>query len=188
MINECFGNGNSGNILLNSTAALTQDVAYQFPLTTIDGTSEKISIRYSILVTQTALTKEAYAFWESMKKSTESLGSIFDAQPSQLVGNIHNVADAAEPVIGYISAGTTQTKRIFIDKKELPSDFKTEYPFFCKVDTTVGDDVRLKLIRPGTPHITLAELSSPPPPYIYSDKPCADCTIRGTTKQPAFWK
>ncbi|GAB2973174.1 hypothetical protein GCM10027049_03960 [Mucilaginibacter puniceus] len=188
-IHECYGNLGSANILLNSTAALTQDVAYQFPLTFIDGTSEKISIKYSTLVTQIALTKEAYAFWENLKKSTESLGSIFDAQPSQLIGNIHNAADASEPVIGYISAGTIQTKRIFINKLDLPPSFKTEYPFVCRIDTAKGGDIRSKLILSGGPsYITLWDVDLPPVVYIYSDKPCSDCTIRGTVTQPAFWK
>lgn len=190
-INACFSDGNSGNILLNSTAALTQNVTYQFPLTTIDGTSEKISIRYSILVTQTALTKEAYAFWENLKTSTEKLGSIFDAQPSQLIGNIHNVANASEPVIGYVSAGITQTKRIFIDKLDLPSTFKTEYPYLCKIDTAKIADARSTLIASGSPHIALWDYRDSLGAllgYVYSDKPCSDCTIRGTVKQPAFWK
>lgn len=188
-IHECYGGVESANILINSTAALNQDVAYQFPLNFIEGTSEKISIKYSILVTQTALTKQAYAFWDNLKTSTEKLGSIFDAQPSQLIGNIHNVANASEPVIGYISAGTTQTKRIFINKLDLPPSFKTEYPFICKIDTAKGDKIGPTLIIPGgPPHITLIAIDLPPVVYTYSDKPCSDCTIRGTVTKPAFWK
>jgi hypothetical protein len=186
-IRECYGDIGSGNILLNSTAALTQDVAYQFPLTFIEGTSEKLSIKYSTLVTQTALTKEAYVFWDNLKTSTEKLGSIFDAQPSQLIGNIHNVADASEPVIGYISAGTTQTKRIFINKLDLPSTFRTVYPYICKIDTTKNIVDITMLTRLNNPYITLDKdplLGN----YTYSDKPCSDCTIRGTVQKPAFWQ
>lgn len=185
-VKECFGDEGSANILLNSTAALKQDVVYQFPLTFIEGKSEKISVKYSTLVTQTALTKEAYIFWDNLKKSTEQLGSIFDAQPSQLIGNIHNVNDPAEPVIGYISAGTTQTKRIFINKQELPSSFITEYPFQCTVDTAKTPvDVGL-LIK--SPNLYLALYYDEKNRVLYSDRPCSDCTLRGTVTQPAFWK
>jgi hypothetical protein len=189
MINECFGNGDSFNILLNSTAVLTQDVTYQFPITAIESTSEKLGIKYSILVTQTALTKEAYVFWENLKKSTESLGSIFDAQPSQLIGNIHNIADASEPVIGYISAGTTQTKRIYINKKtDLPTSFVTKYPFQCSVDTIAAAGTRALLVPLNTVHITIGPNIDVNGIWLYTNKPCGDCTIRGTVKQPAFWK
>ena len=89
ILNYCFGFEASKNVVLNSTNTLTQDVVYQAPITSIISSSEKISIRYSILLTQTALTKDAYEFWENLRKNTEKLGSIFDAQPSQFFGNIH---------------------------------------------------------------------------------------------------
>ncbi len=183
-VDECFGNGELYNILLNSTTALSRDVAYQFPLVFIDGTSEKIGIKYSILVNQTVLTKEAYAFWGNLKRSNE-LGSIFDAQPSQLIANIHNVADATEPVIGYISAGTTQSKRIYINKSELPSTFKMEYPYPCRIDSAGGTDAITLLVPLSTPYATLGFAEGK---YSFTEKPCGDCTTRGTVKQPAFWK
>jgi len=183
-VDECFGNGELYNIMLNSTTALSRDVTYQFPLVFIDGTSEKLGIKYSILVTQTTLTKEAYAFWGNLKKSNE-LGGIFDTQPTQLIGNIHNLTDATEPVIGYISAGTTQTKRIYINKSELPSTFKMEYPYACRIDSAGGTDAITLLVPLSTRYATLGFAEGK---YSFSDKPCGDCTVRGTVKQPAFWK
>ncbi|GAB2973164.1 hypothetical protein GCM10027049_03940 [Mucilaginibacter puniceus] len=182
----CFAASPSNNIVLYSTAALTQDVAYQAPITFIESTSERISIRYTILLTQTALTKQAYQFWDNLRRNTESLGSIFDAQPSQLAGNVHNIANPSEPVIGYISAGTTQSKRIFIDKKELPSGFKTQYPYGCSLLQSPLDG---GIFATNPNAVPLYEMLTEVPPYIaYSDRQCSDCTFRGTVKQPAFWK
>lgn len=190
LITSCYAGTATANIFLNSTAALTKDITYQFPLTFIEGTSEKISIKYSTLVTQTALTKQAYTFWENLKKSTESLGSIFDAQPSQLIGNIHNIADANEPVIGYISAGTTQSKRIYIKKNELPVSFITKYPFNCRIDTAKTNDDLVAKVIPLTIGTTPLWPDDPPAilPFLYTDKTCGDCTIRGTVQKPAFWQ
>ncbi|RZA01600.1 MAG: DUF4249 domain-containing protein [Sphingobacteriaceae bacterium] len=187
-IHTCFATTSSNNIVLYSTANLTQDVAYQAPITFHQSTSEKISIRYTILLTQTAVTKEAYRFWENLKTSTESLGSIFDAQPSQLVGNIHNIANANEPVIGYISAGTTQTKRIFIDRKELPSDFKVQYPFGCSLG--IASPIFFEgILNPYVPlyHYVDPNVGASNDAW-YTDKKCGDCRFRGTLKQPTFWK
>ncbi len=183
-VDECFGNTDLFNILLNSTAVLSRDVTYQFPLVFIESTSEKIGIKYSILVNQTVLTKEAYAFWGNLKRSNE-LGSIFDAQPSQLIGNIHNVADATEPVIGYISAGTTQSKRIYINKSELPSTFKMEYPYQCRIDSADRQAAESILIPLSTRYATLFFADGK---YGFTEKPCGDCTTRGTVKKPDFWK
>lgn len=185
-ITTCFATTPSNKIVLYSTAALTQDVAYQAPITFHESTSEKISIRYSILLTQTAITKEAYIFWDNLRKSTEALGSIFDAQPSQIVGNIHN--DANEPVIGYISAGTTQTKRIFIDRKELPSDFKVQYPFGCSLGIA-APNFFAGVNNPYVPlyHEIIPQVGASSNAW-YTDRKCGDCTFRGTLKQPDFWK
>jgi hypothetical protein len=190
LVSSCYGETSSANIFLNSTAALTRDVAYQFPLAFIEGTSEKLSIKYSIFVTQTVLTKEAYAFWENLKKSTEALGSIFDAQPSQLIGNIHNIADASEPVIGYISAGTVQTKRIYINKYELPVNFITKYPYNCSIDTAKSSQDLTAKVIPLNSGITPLNPAEPPAllPFVYTDRTCGDCTIRGTVQKPTFWK
>ncbi len=185
-ITTCFASAPSNRIVLNSTVALMQDVVYQAPITFIESTSERISIRYTMLLTQTAITKDAYIFWENLRKSTEALGSIFDAQPSQLVGNIRNVVNANEPVIGYISAGTTQNRRIFIDKRELPSNFKTQYPYGCTMN--VGDFNPFFFLGSNNPNVPLYYKYDDPAGIAYSNKQCSDCTIRGTLKQPAFWK
>jgi hypothetical protein len=191
----CFNNSASANVVINSTASLVQDVTYHFPITTVDATSEKLQMKYSILVTQTALTKEGYAFWENLKKNTEQLGSIFDAQPSVLTGNVHNVADAGEPVIGYISAANTQSKRLFINYDELPSSFVVKYPYDCLIDTARFktengfNEVDQFLVPLPNPNYALNQFGpGPPEGYTFSNANCSDCTIRGTTKQPIFWK
>lgn len=190
----CFNGDTSTNVITNSTAALTQDVVNQLPITTIDYSSDKLQVRYSIMVTQTALTKDAYSFWENMKTGTEKLGSIFDAQPSTIPGNIHNIADLKEPVIGYISAATTQSKRIFIDKHNLPSTFKFVSLNQCEVDTAllIGNQVSKLIIPSATnPLYTIDAVWDPGCciiGYEYTTKNCADCSVTGKLKQPSFWQ
>jgi len=193
----CFANNASSTIILGSTAKLTQDLLYQLPLTAIESTSEKIELKYSILVHEYSLTADAYKFWENLKKNTEQLGSICGAEPSQISGNIHNAANAGEPVIGYISAGTVQTKRIFISSAQLPDSWRPTYPYECGVDTlyyshpkTGANDVAYFLI-PGVeiPIAGIFVIGNPKPiGYTASTSSCVDCTLRGSTQQPDFWK
>jgi len=193
----CFANNASSTILLGSTAKLTQDLLYQLPLTSIESTSEKIELKYSILVHEYSLTADAYKFWGNLKKNTEQLGSIFDAEPSTINGNIHNTADPGEPVIGYISAGTVQTKRIFIDNEQLPDSWMPTYPYQCEADSFFFDhpkthvnDVAVYLI-PGVeiPISAIYAIGNPKPiGYTGSTSFCIDCTLRGSTQQPDFWK
>jgi hypothetical protein len=198
-IYTCFSSDVSTSIYISSTAALSQDVIYQAPLAQIPSTSEKIETRYSILLRQYALTNDAYNFWLNLKKNTEDLGSIFDAQPSTSVSNIHNINNAAEIVVGYVSACKVQTKRIFISSNQLPLTWRPTYPYACTFDTSLFkgpfgvNQVAGTLIPLHAPEIPIAGVLLPgnpgpiPDGYTGSDSPCVDCSIRGTKIIPSFW-
>jgi len=193
----CFGSDRSSNIVLTSTAKLSSDVVYQSPVTTIPVTSEKLGVRYSILVHQYALTNEAYNFYQNLQKNTEQLGGIFDSQPTQLNGNIHNVNNAAETVIGYLTITNVQSKRVFISYDDLPKNTITSYPFDCEQDTALYvnkqgfNEVQNTLINPPVSYLPTRGLFTPAGTiygYLYSTRQCVDCTLRGTTTVPSFWK
>lgn len=193
----CFANDVSSNILLTSTGKLAQDIVYQSPLTQFPLTAEKAESKYSVLVRQYALTQAAYEFYQNIKKNTEQLGSIFDAQPSQISGNIHNVTNPNEPVIGYVTATNVQSKRIFIAHNDLPGDVQPIYPYNCSQDTALFfnkqgfNDVQNVLIDPPLTDIPTSAIINAVGAiigYRYSTPICVDCTLRGTTKTPAFWK
>ncbi len=197
----CFAKDSSTTVLLSSTTKLSQDLVYQAPLTVLPGSSEKIEKKYSILVKQYALTSDAYNFWLDLQKNTEKLGSIFDVQPSQTVSNYHCVTNPNELVVGYLSVGNIASKRIYITREQLLPSYTTQYPQQCELDTAfqnpphggtrpIGD-----LIPLNSPYITIMGLYLPPPnpfgaptAYSYTTKFCGDCTLRGTTVQPSFWK
>ncbi|HEY2580603.1 MAG TPA: DUF4249 domain-containing protein [Mucilaginibacter sp.] len=194
----CFANDTSSSIVLGSSAKLKQDVIYQGPITSIESTSEKIETEYSIQVHQYALTGDAYTFWENIKKNTEQLGSIFDAQPSNIKGNIHNVNNPAESVIGYVSVCVVRTKRIFIFNNQLPV-WNPADPYNCQLDSELYmyckpnciNQVALNLIPLGSAEIPVYEvpIGSPfPIGYMSASNYCTDCTLRGSKTQPAFWK
>lgn len=195
-IHYCFGNDTSSTVLLNSTTRLTQDAIYQSPITQFSYHSEKIETKYSIKVKQYALTREAFEFYQNIKKNTETLGSIFDAQPTELIGNIHNVTNSSEPVIGYITATNVQSKRIFISNKVLPPNTRVNYPYDCVMESALfhdprnGNMVQTVLIDP--PFTDLATYAIYGPAgiigFMYSTPLCVDCTLRGTKKRPEFWR
>ncbi len=201
-IYSCFGNNNSSSITLGSSAKLQQDIIYQNPITQVPSTSEKLESKYSILVKQYALTADAFNFWQNLKKNTEQLGSIFDPQPSNLNGNIRCITNPTEPVIGYISVTNIQQKRIFIDNSQLPLAWRPSYPYQCEMDSnffcallgggTCINEVELFLIPIGSAQLPIAQFSPPNGPgvlgFLGAGISCADCTIRGITKRPIFWK
>lgn len=196
---QCWASGISTNINLGSSAKLVQDVIYQNPITFIPSTSEKIETRYSILVKQYALTANAYNYYSLLKQNTEQLGSIFDAQPSQLTGNIHCTSNPGLPVIGYITVGTVQQKRVYINNSQIPNNWQPNYPYDCLPDTAYIVDpkppytrqVDIYLIPLPSPFRATVAIVSPVDSiigYQYVEAGCADCTLRGTTTKPNFWQ
>ena len=197
-IYKCWTNDISTDIELGSSAKLTQDVIYQSPLVFISSTSEKIEDRYSILLKQYAMTSAGYNYYNLLKQNTEELGSIFDAQPSTLTGNIHCTTDAGLPVIGYITAGTAQQKRVYINNEQLPVNWIATYPYDCQEDSGLFVDPRtipagqntvlplLPIPNAYVPTSAITQMNNVIG-YEYSDHECADCSIRGSTTPPGFW-
>ncbi len=205
-ISVCWQNHTSSTIILGSSAKLSNDVIFNNPITFIGSTSERIGSKYSILVKQYALTGDAFAFWQNLKKTSEQLGSIFDAEPSQISGNIHSVSNPSEPVIGYISVGSVSSQRLFIANQQLPAWLPTNpYPE-CKLDTFLyvyyspGSKTPVNQVNeslnylighdpdPSIPVLAIGRPGSPPIGYTGSSPMCVDCTLRGSNKKPAFWK
>jgi hypothetical protein len=195
---QCWDSSISTAITLGSSAKLSQDVIYESPIMFIPSTSEKIEIRYSILLKQYAMTSDGYNYFTQLKKNTEELGSIFDAQPSQLTGNVHCTTDATLPVIGYVTAGTIQQKRIYINNSQLPGSWVTTYPYNCGVDTAYYIDPRpphenevtyvLVPLPNGNTITSSVSNKSGPAGFEYTDPVCGDCSVRGTLIKPGFWQ
>ncbi len=200
----CYSNDNSTNILVGSSAKLTQDVISTAPITFVAENSEKVETEYSILVRQYALTSDAYNFWLNMKKNTEELGSIFDALPSQINGNIHCLSNPNEPVIGYISASTITTKRIFVDNSVLPQSWRATYPYDCELDSlyfsklingriAYQEDQYFNWNRGAVkgawvPINAITSQQGAVLGHTGTPNSCGNCSIRGSLIKPSFWQ
>ena len=158
----CWNTASSSKILSFSTKRFEQDVVSRFPINFIDANSPKQYFTYSILVKQYAVTEDARDYLQQLKNNTEKLGSIFDAQPTQLTGNFYSLQDHDEPVLGYLQVQNVTEKRIFIKHINLPSWFKNK-------------PVRWECFNPD--------------PYECIGGPeCYDCRLGGGVNvKPNFW-
>lgn len=102
--------------------------------------SEKLHIRCRINIRQYALNKDEYDF--GPYKNTEQLGSIFDAQPTATVDNIHNINIPGEAVIGYIGVCSVSQKTVYLNYTDLPKSYVADYlnntsynPYTCQLDS-----------------------------------------------------
>ena len=185
VINTCFQFNASNTIILGSSAKLSQDIIH-LPLTQIPAASWKLSVMYSILVKQYAWSKEGYNFMERMKKNTESVGSVFDAQPSELNSNIHCTSNSNLPVIGYFNICTITERRIFIKNNLLPG---WNYQTNCTNETipNIRDTIKESAVRnlPVNP-VLLDELANIVT-FSVATPVCVDCTLTGSNIKPSYW-
>src|ERR1700743_1329656 len=191
----CYAKDTSSYILLASTTQLSSDLVYQAPITTLAPSSEKIQIRYSIEVKQYALAIDAYNFWNNLHKNSETNGSIFDAQPSDNQTNYQCISDPGKLVVGYLSVGSTSTKRIFINRDQLLPNYNPGYAYACSIETLYYAKAEYGVLSDTLNFTALGGLYySPFPPLnapsavTYTTRDCADCTSRGALKAPYFWK
>lgn len=193
-IDRCWDSNLFPKIVLQNSSRFEDNTILQRELVRIPNQSEKLTQKYSILVTQRAINQEAFDFWEILRKNSDDIGGIFSPLPSLIRSNIKNTVDDTEPVIGFISMGKSANKRIFISVEEfIPWPvFIPEYEF-CQVlqDT----------IPPATDLISSAFSSGDRMParalyndmgaligYLAAETRCTDCTLRGTNVKPDFWE
>ncbi|MEO6288306.1 MAG: DUF4249 family protein [Ginsengibacter sp.] len=159
----------------------------QIPLTYIEPHDFRLSVLYTILVRQYAFDINGYNYLLALRNNTEKVGSIFDPQPNQTVGNIHCISNPSETVVGYVGAGNSIEQRIFIRNDELPPGWnKTPN---CPTKDVLNDPDSLKFYfgSGGFAPISAIEVLGAPVAYPGSFIECVDCTLRGTNIKPAFW-
>jgi hypothetical protein len=185
----CWQNVPATNIVLQSTAGLSKDVVYKKQLVFIPTSDYKIGVRYSILVKQSVLTQQGYNYLTTLIKNTEQLGSIFDALPSQLTGNIHAVTNPQQTVIGFVTASTTQQQRIYILRTQVNN---WAYPpdRFAACDTVMlTTPASLAVVANGSYLVVdNSQPGNPMAPYYSAPIDCTDCRLKGgTTNKPPYW-
>jgi hypothetical protein len=198
----CWLSNNSAEINIKNTTSLEQARIERYPINFISNLSDRLNVKYSILVNQYSLNEDEYLYWEKLQNITELSGGLYDKTPSANPGNVYCIDDPNEKVLGYFSVSASTSKRIFIkDKFAGLIDLYTN----CNGDTIFNGDYIPNLdhyawiIKAGLKqHMGLVIGSDnkahlvylPPIPYVIVtyQKGCADCTLRGTSTEPDFWK
>jgi hypothetical protein len=178
----CWKDERSTSLVLGSSAKLSIDSIHK-PLIQIPFGSWKLSVLYSVLIKQYALSKEEYEFLDKMKKNSEETGNIFGRQPSELKGNVRCLSNPNEPVIGFIGIANRQEKRIWISRSDVP-DWR--YFMECELyDIPIDSIYDYASYTPVTP--TTIDNVGNIDTYMVATPSCVDCTKRGTNTKPSFW-
>jgi hypothetical protein len=180
----CWLSGNSDRINVKNTTVLSQARINRYPLSFISNATDRLKVKYSMLVNQYSLNEDEYIYWEKLQNITEQVGGLYDITPAAIPSNVYCLEDPNEKVLGYFSVSATKSKRLFIKDyfagivdlyKECPSDTIFGMGPIIGLNTSVW--------------VIVDNLGETPPNRVITyTKGCADCTVRGTNKEPVFWK
>jgi hypothetical protein len=187
------------NAVMASTQSLSSNTINSQRVATIGKGTEKLSVRYSILVKQRVISEEEYEFRIQLQKSTEQQGSIFATIPGAVVSNVHSINSNDEYVLGYFSGQDVKERRFFIDHGDLPTDFldfaaaegchaeatcRIDEPILgptdCVLPSALGDETIITNVLKDVVGNIVA--------LFYVPLNCGDCRVKGgETTPPDFW-
>jgi hypothetical protein len=185
---KCWKSNVSRSIMLGNTNHLTSDRIIDYPLHFVSTESNRLRILYSLLVRQYAISQAAYEFWKMHDDLSENAGTLFDPIPAKVEGNIYNLSDPGEPVLGYFEASGVSTKRVFVSNDLLPGDVYVPGEFeFCKY-LMLEDPPNLPyLLNSGWVYVDEYYDMNKLIVRLTSSPKCYDCTQTGSNKRPDYW-
>lgn len=178
----CYMTAPVRELFSGTTRILSVNSLRQQPLHYVSNRTPRLKIKYSVLVTQQSLSNETHLYWDRIKSQSAGGGGLYESQPASAAGNIYNVNDAREKVLGCFYATQERSKRIMVE-----NTFDFDVPGFrCKLDTISS----LEELGTEYPYymISLNPMMRRGPPYGVADPECFDCRLRGgVTTEPEYW-
>ncbi len=168
----CWSTQKVANIYTLSTEKLLQNRYSMFKLHFVDNLTQRLTFCYSIVVNQFSISDSAYMYWDKLRINSSEQGGLYGAQPLRFKGNLRCITNPALEVLGYFSASSVKTKRLYIQDVENLDKFYLQ----CKPRTRLGSDLN----KEETQYLTESG-------QIIEDA-CIECnTFGGSFVKPDNW-
>ncbi|MBN2174969.1 MAG: DUF4249 domain-containing protein [Bacteroidales bacterium] len=183
-LKTCYVTSRVPTVFTSGTADLVAPVIKHFPLHYVSSETRELSVRYSVLVNQLTLGRNAWMFWDQVREQNENQEGLYTIQPYQIQGNITCISDPEEPVLGQFTVAGIHKKRIFRNRSDLPVIFR--YPV-CEISEGDIENFSTIFLYPSYswPVYATTTVDGVPalPPQV-----CMDCReTGGTIEKPDFW-
>ena len=188
----CWRTSTLRDVYMISTKELAENTYKKYPLNFVDNqSSARLVYGYSLLVRQYTMSDEAFKYWEKIRVNSQEQGGLYESQPMSIKGNLHNVTNPDQDVLGFFSATTVSQKRIFV--KDVP-DLPIEFVFNCVIGELPWgglqgtDPVKYPIYLPQR-SIWIDDQWVSTYDLLSIDHECVDCTatVGGTIVKPDFW-
>jgi len=177
---RCWMTQNVNYFYTATTEKLTEPRINKQPLHFVGTDSKRLQVKYSLLLKQYSINKNAYNYWKNIEKQYSEENFLVANQPYNIKGNIENVDDPNEIVFGYFTVGAVRQKRIFVDSPDVPF-----YYMFCSINEDYKEAYAM-LAKRGNPHpfyiVRVGEVEGA------VAEGCIDCRKENSTiNKPDFW-
>ncbi|MFC2081466.1 DUF4249 domain-containing protein [Bacteroidota bacterium] len=178
-LTRCYKSGSISEIYTASSRHLVANELNRYPLSFVSGKFPQLRFKYGLMVTQYSLSDEAFLYWENMRTLTYETGGMYEKQPASADGNIYNVNDPEEQVLGFFYASQERQKWIVLKRPFLMYILD----FTCWLEIAVLDDLNEECF------LVSVDLDGLGPPYGYGDQACFDCRLLddGILEPPFYW-
>jgi hypothetical protein len=205
----CYNTVKSNTIILANTVDLIEDKLEGFKIRFINKDNYIIAHRYSLLVRQYVQSREAYVYYETLKKFSDSENTLSENQTGFIEGNVFSESDSNENVIGFFEVSAVDEHRVFFNFEDLFHEeslnpYSTRCDQFWKPallfetpDHELTRSPLLDMVNQGFQLFDLDfilgedEFFFPPfdeGPFTLVLEQCGDCTVLGSNKVPDFWQ
>ncbi len=175
----CYNTYTVEEVSTADTRSLVEKRVIEKPLFFLRGDNKRLSYRYSLLTKQLTVSKEAYEFWDGVRKQSGSSTSLYNTQPYLIKGNVVNIDDDLEPVLGYFTVAGISEQRIYLNK---PTTFDVTYAT-CGLDY---DGYRWIFWEPASEWPIY--IHDGPEGRAISGDGCMDCReVGGSVDPPSWW-
>jgi len=179
---KCWKQAPLDQVYIGSTRSLSVNELRRLPLNFVSNETDRLSVTYRLRVKQQSLSSDAYDYWRRMNDQSVESGGLYEKQPASVVGNISNLSDPEELVLGYFYATQLREQSLFVHNNNL-FDFyvphiKCEYQPMSTLGLLGPSLFPVFIYAPG-----------PFQPSFWGPEECFDCRVQGgVTIQPVNWE
>lgn len=179
---RCWKSYPLDQIFTGTTRNLSENELLRVPLNFVSNETDRLSVTYSLNVQQQSLSLEAYEYWQRMNEQAVESGGMYEKQPASVAGNIYNMSNQDDVVLGCFYASQVREQRIFVQNNGL-FDFSIphiscEYQQMSSLWSSPTVKYPVYIYVPGNFN-----------PNLWGPEECFDCRIQGgDTIRPVNWE
>jgi hypothetical protein len=193
----CWKTENTKGIFTYTSHQKANKKVTGLPLYLVTNRDNRLTVKYSILIKQFALSDEAFLYWNQLQTLSQESGGLYDTQPYELKGNIRCMDDEDETVIGFFSASTVKTKRFTTPIYMARNNYRCieiveEWENVLKLlwGGIIGQPPSSNSDIPDTLYLTPFFKEGKPrtDTFALRDQSCIDCRLKGgKLTKPDYW-